>query len=113
MDKTDETWRAGTDIPPVPKGSESEFIVAVQRARNDKVYSFAASYLNAAPLQYEYCPKDKDGFCNGCEDGCPTTGWYYQTGEDGGGSQYQSLELKDGDKLEGWRNVPQWPGSLG
>lgn len=114
MDKTDETWKPGTEIPPVTKGSESEFVVAVRRASSGKVYSFSASYLNAFPLEYrDGCPKGNDVniACEGCDDGCPTTGWFYQTGEDGDSSQYNSLHLGDGDELVGWRHIPQWPGA--
>lgn len=114
IDKTDETWHPGTEIPPIERGSETEFVVAVRRGRNSKVYSFAASYLNAYPLEYrDGCPKGKDVniACEGCDDGCPTTGWFYQTGEDGESYQYNSLlSLNSGDEIVGWRNIPQWPG---
>lgn len=100
-------WHKGDGPPPVENGQEREFIVAVRRAHSGKIYSFAASYLNAAPLRYDYCPKDKDGFCAECEDGCPTTGWFVQTGDDGG-TQYNSLGLDKGDEFMGWRRVPQW-----
>ncbi len=113
MDKSDETWHPGTEIPPVKKGSEAEFVVAVRRSMSGKVYSFAASYLNALPLNYEYeCPKGNGCEGVGCDDGCPTTGWFYETGEDGEAHQYNDLHLKDGDELVGWRNIPQWPGNL-
>lgn len=109
MDKSDETWRDGAEVPAVEPGNCTEFIVAVERARNGKVYSFAASYLNAYPLTYnDGCPQGKDGFCDGCEDGCPTTGWFSDTGAEDEGRQYHSLSLADGDKFLGWRNIPQW-----
>ena len=112
--KDDETWVDGLISPDIKNGCETEFIVAVRRGHNGKVYSFAASYLNAYPLRYEYeCPKGDGCSGEGCDDGCPTTGWFYQTGEDGDSTQYNPLHLKDGDELVGWRNVPQWPGQHG
>lgn len=103
-----ETWNEGTVTPRLDVGWEREFIVAVKRAHNGKVYSFAASYLNAYPLRYEYCPKGEGRPCDGCENGCPTTGWFRLTGDDGDGRLYQQLELNEGDELLGWRDVPQW-----
>jgi len=109
MDKTDETWRGSSENPPVAHGSEGEFIVAVRRARNGKVYSFAATYLNGYRLRYEYeCPDGEK--CQTCdEDGHPTTGWFRETGDDGEGSRYHAVSLDEGDEFLGWRNVPQWP----
>lgn len=105
-----EKWNVGTVTPRIDVGWEREFVVAVKRAHNGKVYSFAASYLNAYPLRYEYeCPKGEGCPRDGCEDGCPTTGWFRLTGDDGEGRLYQQLELNEGDELLGWRDVPQWP----
>lgn len=103
-------WKDGDIIPEVRSGQSKEFIVAVRRAHNGKVYSFAADYLNACRLRYEYgCPKESEG-CRGddCEDGCPTTGWFSPTGDEDDGRTYHALSLRDGDKLVGWRDVPQW-----
>jgi hypothetical protein len=103
-----DAWRAPDEIPPVERGQEVEFIIAVQR-KSGKIYSFAASYLNTSPLRYEDgCPKGKDDICDGCEDGCPTTGWYSTTGDDGDGKRYDPLWLGPEDKIIGWRDVPQW-----
>ena len=84
--------------------------MAVFRAHSGKVYSFAASYLNAVPLRYEDCPKGNEPHrCKECaDDGCPTTGWYRLTGEDGDSGSYQGLDLRDGDKLMGWCELPRW-----
>lgn len=104
-------WHDGSEIPPVRQRSEQEFIVAVRRASNGKVYSFAASYLNATPLQYDWgCPRGNDeDKCKECTyDGCPTTGWYRLTGNDGDGGSYESLHMGAGDVLLGWRTVPSW-----
>jgi len=99
----------GTEIPPVPIGEQSYFIVAVKRSRNDKTYTFPASYLNAYPLDYE------DGCrCEGdhCEDGCPTTGWFtcessaqYELG------LYKEL-LGKGDELVAWAEIPPYRAML-
>jgi len=106
-------WRDGSEIPPVPKGQEREYIVAVFRTSSGKVYSFSSSYLNAMPLQYDDCPIGNEASgCSACtDDGCPTTGWFYLTGNDGDGGSYQSLDLKDGDKIMGWREIPKWEDS--
>lgn len=106
-------WRKGaTVIPDIKPGHEAEFIVAVRRGHNGKVYSFAAMFLNAYPLNYEHgCPRESDG-CDGmqCEDGCPTTGWFSLTGDDDGdGRMYHKLSIAEGDEFLGWRPVPQWP----
>ena len=103
-------WRE--DMPPVSVGCEREFIVAVYRASSGKAYTFAASYLNAYPLQYEHeCPKWKEGVgCSGegCDDGCPTTGWFEQTGDDDYSSLYNRLEIREGDVFLGWSEIPKW-----
>lgn len=102
-------WRRPTDIPDIALGSSREFILAVYRKHSGKVYSFAAEYLNGYRLRYDYgCPKDKGGVCDGCGDGCPTTGWYYVEGADDDGYTYHALSLDDGDEIKGWRELPQW-----
>lgn len=112
MEQMDEAWHEGDGPPPVKVGHQQEFIAAVFRTHSGKVYSFAASYLNAYPLEYRHeCPKGDGCEGKGCEDGCPTTGWFIQTGEDDDSTQFHTLDLKDGDKFKGWRNVPQWPGA--
>lgn len=106
----DKPWHDGAEIPPVKQRSEREYIVAVRRAISEKVYTFSCSYLNALPLNCDDCPHGQEA--NGCgectDDGCPFTGWYYLTGEDGDSGSYQSLNLGPGDKLMGWREMPQW-----
>lgn len=102
-------WQSGAINPPVERGREREFIVAVFRKNSGKTYTFAATYLNAYPLNYEYeCPKGDGCSGDGCNDGCPTTGWFYLTGEDGEAGSYNSLSIGDGDILKGWRELPQW-----
>lgn len=103
-------WNAPDTTPQVEDRGMREFIVAVYRQHSGKIYSFAASYLNGYPLNYRHgCPKkDTDEFCEGCEDGCPTTGWFTQVGEEDDGATFQTLGLQPGDKMMGWRTLPQW-----
>lgn len=100
-------WQQST--PDVPKGSERIFIIAVQRARNGKVYTYPASYLNAYPLRFEYeCPKGDGCDGEGCDDGCPTTGWYDATGDGDDGLTYTPIYFEKGDEFLGWREIPAW-----
>lgn len=102
-------WHDGVTIPPVERGREKEYVVAVFRQHSGKVYTFAASYLNAYPLVYQdECPNGDGCDGNGCDDGCPTTGWFRLTGDDGEAETYVSLNIRKGDRLMGWRELPQW-----
>ena len=101
-------WNKPDQVPQVDVGGMTEFVVAVYRAHSGKVYSFAATYLNGYRLNYQDCPKGKDKFCDECEEGCPTTGWFVQTGDDDDAIMFHGLSLKDGDALRGWRTIPQW-----
>ena len=61
--------------PPVKPGSIQSFIVLTER--EGRKASFAAYYLNQYPLAYEdgcEAPECAEGKH---EDGCPTTGWFY------------------------------------
>lgn len=105
-------WHEAMKIPPVSVGDMHEYVLAVLRNRTGKVYSFAATYLNAYPLEYrDGCPFENErgkGCGKECDDGCPTTGWFEQTGSDDYASLFNSLELRDGDKIVGWAEIPQW-----
>jgi hypothetical protein len=106
-------WQEASAIPPVPTGSLREYVLAVFRERTGKVYSFAACYLNAYPLEYrDGCP-NKNCKGEGCDDGCPTTGWFDETGDEDYSSLYNSLSLERGDKIMGWCEIPQWPDDRG
>jgi len=108
--KGQDEWHSPDEIPDTPKGTERNFIVAVRRARNGQVYSFPLVYLNAYQLRYEYeCPKGDGCEGDGCDDGCPTTGWYNETGDGDDGSTYSPMHMDPGDEFLGWRQVPQWP----
>lgn len=105
-------WRSANDVPPLKRGTMQEYVLAVYRSHSGKIYSFAGSYLNAYPLQYRHeCPKGDGCSGDGCDDGCPTTGWFVQVGDDDDAAIFQSLSLKDGDKIMGWRDIPQWDAS--
>jgi hypothetical protein len=105
-------WNDPAVTPPTEIGDSDEYIVAVYRARTGKVYTFAASYLNEHRLVYDDCPKDVPGGCVGCDDGCPTTGWFTQTGDDDMACRYERLGLYNGDRLMGWSALPVWEGPL-
>ena len=106
----DAEWHSPDEVPDTQKGTEHNFIVAVRRARSGKVYSFPSAYLNAYPLRYEYeCPKGDGCEGEGCEDGCPITGWYSATGDGEDGLTYSPMYMDPGDEFLGWRQVPQWP----
>jgi hypothetical protein len=90
-------WQTGE--PPVPKGKEREFIVAVRRKSNGKVYVFAATFAN----QYANDMSDRDGgeFI--------ADGWYNK-GLDMShefDSVYEPM-LEAGDAVEGWQELPKW-----
>lgn len=64
-------------VPPVKPGHMELFIVAGVSKEGRKT-CYPAYYLNAYPLEYQDdceergCPKDQNH-----DDGCPTTGWFY------------------------------------
>jgi hypothetical protein len=102
-------WQDASSIPAIKRGTMREFIAAVYRKHSDKVYTFSATYLNAYALTYEWgCPKGDGCEGSGCDDGCPTTGWFLLTGEEDEGSTYHALDFKDGDMLMGWQELPKW-----
>lgn len=65
------------NTPEVKAGGMDTFII-VSRNKEGRDFCYPAYYLNAYPLNYEEdcadrgCPKDANH-----EDGCPTTGWFY------------------------------------
>lgn len=103
-------WHPPDQVPPVKPGNNREFVVAIRRAKNGKVYSFAAYYLNAYRLEYrDGCPDVES--CPGpdqCDDGCPTTGWFTSIGDDDYDYLFQNLYLEKDDKVMGWCELPQW-----
>lgn len=106
----DSVWFRPGVAPEIPRGTERSFIVAVRRARNGKTYSFPAIYLNAYPLLYESgdCPKGNGCAGDGCDDGCPTTGWYSESSDGDYDSNYTRLHLDAGDEFLAWSAIPQF-----
>jgi hypothetical protein len=106
-------WHSPDETPPVKRGNEKAYIIAVRRAHNGKVTSFPALYLNTLELQYNdgqcpHCPGGDKCRIDQGYDGCPVTGWFDWTlSDDCDGRQYEPV-LTKGDKIEGWTEVPQW-----
>jgi len=103
-------WMDIETAPPIEPGNMQEYVIAVYRKRTNKIHTFACSYLKAYPLHYEdtdFCP-NKTCDDGPCSDGCLTTGWFTLVGEDDEAGTYYRLALYDGDKLMGWREMPQW-----
>jgi hypothetical protein len=102
-------WRNADDIPPVPKGQMREYVVAVKRAKTGKAYEFAACYLNGYPIEYrDCCPKGNGCDGDGCDDGCPTTGWFEQTGDDYYDTMFNQMSIGKDDTFLGWLELPRW-----
>lgn len=65
------------NVPEIKSGDMDTFII-MTRSKEGRQAVFPAYYLNAYPLNYDDpcdergCPKDAEH-----EDGCPTTGWFY------------------------------------
>lgn len=86
-------WYSDGSTPGIPLGTERNFIVAIRRARNGKIYSFPALYLNAFPLDFE----DSEEWEK------PTTGWFSaEANDDGDGSRYSQLHFDPGDEFLAW-----------
>lgn len=103
-------WFAASVPPSIPVGTQRSFIVAVRRAHSGKVYSFPAIYLNGYQLVYETgeCPKGNGCEGNGCDDGCPTTGWYSDSSEGEYDHNYAKLALAPGDEFLAWSPIQQF-----
>lgn len=64
----------GDQIPDVQRGCMKCFIILVRRVEGHEGFTMAAWYLNAYPLDMEDCRCDQEH-----DDGCPTTGWFYDS----------------------------------
>ena len=78
--------------------------LALVRAKSDGVARvIPAYYLNAHPLEYQDdcatrgCPKDEDH-----EDGCPTTGWFY----DESNFEYDNCYYPIHGEVIAWARLP-------
>lgn len=86
--------------PSIHRGSCKAFLVDVTRAHNGKSYTFPALYLNQYPLWFEYENEERE-----------CTGWYsIETGPPDD-SQYHKLDMKEGDVMNGWAEIPQQTGT--
>lgn len=93
-------WRDGEQNPSVKPGNQREFLVAIYRAKSDKTYTTTGYYLNAYPLDYRWDDEHEN----------PTTGWFYLTGDgDNDSGCYHDFNLRDGDCLKAWAEIPAWP----
>ncbi len=99
-------WRDPSETPPTPAGEEAEYLAALRRKGQQKVFTIAARHLNAFPLDFE------DG-CGDCPDdgthdeGCPTTGWYSAESHSDYAAMYNRL-LYSGDELVAWAEIPNY-----
>jgi hypothetical protein len=91
------SWNNPDQNPSVQTGDMKEFVVAVFRKHTEKIYTFAACYLNAYELEDRHEGTTK-----------LFTGWYSQTGDEDYASLFEPLALNEGDKLMGWRELPKW-----
>lgn len=101
-----DDWKGPETVPEVKPFDMKEFVVAVFRKRTGKVYTFSATYLNKYPLNYQDCICKPES--DHTDDGCPTSGWCTQTGDDDEGSHFHHLHLDEGDRVMGWCQLPQW-----
>jgi hypothetical protein len=92
-----------TGIPIVKDGSLRSFIVMTRGKTKEHV--FAAYYLNRYPLEYDpdcVCKNEDDH-----EDGCPTTGWFYDNSNFEYDNCYHALE----GEVIAWAELPT-PGTV-
>ena len=90
-------WQSGN--PDIPKGTEREFIVAVRRKYNGKVFVFGATFAH----HYENDMHTDEG------NEFIADGWYHQ-GLDSSGEfdrVYRPI-LDHGDEVVGWQHLPKW-----
>ena len=64
-----------TGTPDIAKGSMRRFIALIVSKHSGKDYVSPLYYLNGYPLEYEECICGADSDAH--DDGCPTTGWFY------------------------------------
>lgn len=90
-------------VPDVKAGNLGTFII-VTRNKEGRGSCFPAYYLNAYPLQYDEdcaergCPKDEVH-----EDGCPTTGWFY----DESNFEYDNCYHSISADVIAWASLPK------
>lgn len=96
-------FHTGDETPDVKRGSYAGFIVVTEND-NGKHFAFAGYYLNAYPLDYgDSCPKGDGCHGDGCDDGCPTTGWFY----DESNFEYENCYYPISTKVVRWAPIPK------
>lgn len=96
-------FHTGDETPDVKRGSYAGFIVVTEND-NGKHFAFAGYYLNAYPLDYgDSCPKGDGCQGDGCDDGCPTTGWFY----DESNFEYENCYYPISTKVVRWAPIPK------
>lgn len=89
-------FHSGENVPEVKIGSMQCCIVVTENEQG-KHFAFPGYYLNAYPLQYDECRCDEP-----CEDGCPTTGWFY----DESNWEYENCYYPISSKILRWALIP-------
>jgi hypothetical protein len=90
------------NVPPTPAGDMDTYII-MTRNKDNREAVFPAYYLNAYPLNYDEpcedrgCPKDAEH-----EDGCPTTGWFY----DESNFEYDNCYHSISAEVIAWAHLP-------
>lgn len=89
-------FRNGTDIPDIKPGTMEDCIVVTEN-ENGGQHAYAAYYLNAYPLEHDECTCDSEH-----DDGCPTTGWFY----DSSNFEYDNCYFAINAKVLYWAPIP-------
>lgn len=85
-------------LPEVAAGDNKIFIILTEH-ENGKRFVLPAYYLNRFPLEYEDCKCDTD---KDHDDGCPTTGWFY----DESNFEYEHCYWKVTGTVLAWAPLP-------
>jgi hypothetical protein len=89
----------GSIAPEVKRGHYDDFVITIENDKGRRS-TYAAYYLNAYPLDYGddcKCTTDKDH-----DDGCPTTGWFY----DESNFEYEHCYHAVNGKVITWAKIP-------
>ena len=101
MAKLDIYFIKGSE--PLCMEGDMRCLLAVVRGKDGRVRTIPAYYLNRYPLEYQDpcdergCPKDENH-----EDGCPTTGWFY----DESNFEYDHCYHPLGGEVIAWAALP-------
>lgn len=89
-----------TGTPGIAKGSMRRFIALIVSKHSGKDYVSPLYYLNGYPLEYEECICGADSDAH--DDGCPTTGWFY----DESNFDYESCYHPVPGDVVSWAELP-------